>query len=116
MAGVQLLYGDSESTITHFASQKAGTRILEHRDSCDIGPQLITTFGHYKGGFLEIFVEKKNEWIRVDTRHRPTLVEGRMRHRVTKITEGIRHVIITFKNTDRGRRSPYPLLESGFKR
>ena len=69
MAGVQLLYGDSESTITHFASQKAGTRILEHRDSCDIGPQLITTFGHYKGGFLEIFVEKKNgpngfEWTR----------------------------------------------------
>jgi hypothetical protein len=29
MAGVQHLYGDSKSTITHFASQEAGMRILE---------------------------------------------------------------------------------------
>ena len=116
MAGVHCLYGDSKSTITHFASQEAGMRILEHRDSCDICPQLITTYGNYEGGILEVFVENICKWVSVDTRNRPTLVEGRMRHRVTRVTRGTRYVIITFKNTDSDRSNPWPLLATGYLR
>lgn len=112
LAGVQHLYGDSGDTITHLAVQGKDQRILEHEDSADISPQLIMTIGDFDGGMLEVLVH--NKWVRVDTRYRPTLVEGRCWHRVTPITRGRRIVLIVFKNTDRNRNEAYPHLSSGY--
>lgn len=109
-------FGDSEYTISHVALMVAGQEILAHEDSADMSAQLITTFGEYEGGLLEIFVN--GEWKQVDTRYRPTLVEGRMWHRVTKVTSGRRYALITYKNTDGNREcgTKYPHLSSGFLR
>jgi hypothetical protein len=116
MCNIHDLFGDSEYTISHLALMVEGQEVLEHVDSADISAQLITTFGEYSGGMLEILVD--GQWKSVDTRYRPTLVEGRFWHRVKKVTSGRRLALITYKNTD-GKRSDgteYSHLSPGFLR
>jgi len=114
LANVGKHMGDGKYLVVHTAEMGEGDYIEEHQDKKDICPQLICTLGDYEGGMLQVKVN--GAWKDVDTYHRPTLIEGRMPHRVTKVTSGKRYVIICFKNTDPNRTSnrQYPLLEQGF--
>mmetsp|Transcript_17593 Transcript_17593/g.50352 ORF Transcript_17593/g.50352 Transcript_17593/m.50352 type:complete len:96 (+) Transcript_17593:860-1147(+) len=90
-----------------------GMQIKPHTDKEDMCPQIIVTFGDFDGGMLQV-KDKDDNWVDVDTLCRPTLVEGRKHHQVTKVTRGNRFCLIVFKNADLSRSDKFDKLEGGY--
>ena len=64
----------------------------------DIECQCALTTGDYEGGKLMASNEEETLCLKIDTPNNPTLVDGRIPHRVTLVLSGIRYHLIIYRH------------------
>ena len=70
-----------------------------HRDR-DVSSQFLLSFGEYSGGEFLQLNDKTNEFEVVDTYNQIVQLDGRYKHYVINVTNGLRFSIVVYKMFD----------------
>ena len=92
--------GEHEDFIIQFACMDKNSQIGIHVDN-DISSQFLLTFGQYIGGELMIYNNERKTYMNVDTKNAIVQFDGRNRHYVSKILNGLRYSVVYYKKFDR---------------
>ena len=82
-----------------------------HRDSRDIGPQMLLSLGDFDGGAVRCFDEQNTHYVDLVTKNNPTLCDGRLDHYVLPIERGIRYGVFVYRMNDDSLSGPSPILD-----
>ena len=92
--------GEHEDFIVQFACMDENSRVGIHVDN-DISSQFVLTFGQYTGGQLMIYNNDLDVYIKVDTNNVIIQFDGRNKHYVSNIQNGLRYSVVYYKKFDR---------------
>ena len=92
--------GEKHDLVIQFACMDTNSYVCIHSDK-DVSSQFVMSFGEYSGGELMLFDEKSKTFKHVETKNHIVQFDGRFKHYVTKVTNGLRHSIVFYKMFDR---------------
>ena len=92
--------GEKHDLVIQFACMDTNSYVCIHSDK-DVSSQFVMSFGEYSGGELMLFDEKSKTFKHVKTRNHIVQFDGRFKHYVTKVTNGLRYSIVFYKMFDR---------------
>ena len=76
------------------------SRVGIHVDN-DISSQFVLTFGQYTGGQLMIYNNDLDLYIKIDTNDAVIQFDGRNKHYVSNIQNGLRYSVVYYEKFDR---------------
>ena len=92
--------GDKHDVVMQFACMDKNSYVYVHSDK-DVSLQFVTSFGQYSGGELMLYNEEMNKFEHIETYNQIVQFDGRYKHYVTNVTNGIRYSIVFYKMFDR---------------
>ena len=99
--------GEKHDLVIQFACMDTNSYVCIHSDK-DVSSQFVMSFGEYLGGELMLFDEKSKTFKHVETKNHIVQFDGRFKHYVTKVTNGLRYSIVFYKMFDRRyKEQPY---------
>ena len=92
--------GEDQDFILQVSCMDKDYFVTEHIHASDTTTQIVITFGNYKGGMLNTFCPKKNQFKAVQTLGTMKEIDGRLPHFVSPVTDGKRYSLVFFKTYD----------------
>ena len=92
--------GSNNDFVIQFSCMDNKSHIENHTHKYDVSLQFAVSLGKYKGGELMIYNENMDNYTPIINKSKMVQFNGRKGHFVTKVTEGERYYIVSFKSYD----------------